>query len=220
MCIRYRAENARALLLDLTESLAKARTQANQRQHGQNECAKQEARSATMLRDITGLNAVSVSYTHLDVYKRQRKTFDEEYGLSAESLRKGGKTLLGKDGKLADLLAAGSANLAALSSLRDSLDEQAKALFTPGRRVASQPFYSTTARLHDARTALKNTGTSIDAWKLSLIHILQGGKLGFALVNILRQCAIFAVQIAQTLCGLFPSRDLGCGNLGKRWQSI
>jgi len=102
-----------------------------------------------------------------------RKTFDEEYGLSAESLRKGGKTLLGKDGKLADLLAAGSANLAALSSLRDSLDEQAKALFTPGRRVASQPFYSTTARLYDARTALKNTGTSIEAWKSAKAHVEQ-----------------------------------------------
>lgn len=69
-----------------------------------------------------------------------RTVFELEYGLTSERLRQGGDALLAADGRLAESLAAGSAELSALNRLKSELQKQADDLFTP-RKVASKDFY-------------------------------------------------------------------------------
>ena len=67
-----------------------------------------------------------------------RKTFAAEFGLTAEALREGGAALLAADGSLAETLAASSAGLSALSRLREKIEQEADALFTPRRSAAKE----------------------------------------------------------------------------------
>ena len=69
-----------------------------------------------------------------------RDGFRSEFGLTAEDLRHGGRALLATKGRLADMLATGSAGLLALLALEKTLTEEADALFGE-RSVASKPFY-------------------------------------------------------------------------------
>ena len=80
----------------------------------------------------------------------ERETFENEFGLTALALRRGGEALLQAGGALAETLAAGSASLSALNDLGRRLATEADALFAP-RRAGSKPFYVALDR-HDAAT--------------------------------------------------------------------
>ncbi len=80
-----------------------------------------------------------------------RKMFEEEFGLTSEALREGGRALLKAGGSLAETLAAGSAGLTALTQIRDRLKEEADSLFSP-RRSAGKTFWQVSER-HDAADA-------------------------------------------------------------------
>ena len=62
-----------------------------------------------------------------------RDVFDREFGLTAEALRRGGDDLLKAGGRLAETLAASSAGLSALTQLKERVQGEADALFTPRR---------------------------------------------------------------------------------------
>jgi chromosome segregation protein len=93
-----------------------------------------------------------------------RDTFFSEFGLTAQSLRAGGEDLLKAGGRLAETLAASSAQLSALSRLRATLDEEADALFSP-RRVASKAFYVAASRYDAADKHLRDVIVTADAMK-------------------------------------------------------
>ncbi len=80
----------------------------------------------------------------------ERETFESEFGLTAQALRRGGEALLQSGGALAETLAAGSASLSALNDLGRRLASEADALFAP-RRAGAKPFYVALDR-HDAAT--------------------------------------------------------------------
>ncbi len=91
-----------------------------------------------------------------------RDVFDAEFGLNSESLRKGGRDLLGAGGRLAETLAAASSRLAALSHLRKRLDEDADDLFG-ARRVAAKPYYVAYDRYLEAEKELRDCVVTRDA---------------------------------------------------------
>ncbi len=91
-----------------------------------------------------------------------RYTFDREFGLTAEALRRGGDDLLKAGGRLAETLAASSAGLSALTQLKDRLQGEADALFTP-RRAGSKTFYIAADRREDAERALRDSIVTRDA---------------------------------------------------------
>lgn len=84
-----------------------------------------------------------------------RETFDQEFGLTAQALRDGGKNLIKAGGRLAETLAAGSAGMTALSQLRERVQSEADELFTP-RKSASKPFYVAADRRDTADKALRD----------------------------------------------------------------
>jgi uncharacterized protein YhaN len=91
-----------------------------------------------------------------------RDTFDREFGLTAEALRRGGDDLLKAGGRLAETLAASSAGLSALTQLKDRLQAEADALFTP-RRAGGKAFYIAADRRDDADRALRDSIVTRDA---------------------------------------------------------
>ena len=93
-----------------------------------------------------------------------RESFFVEYGLTARALRDGGQELLKAGGRLAETLAASSAQLAALSRLRARLDEEADALFG-ARKAGTKAFYVAAARFDDADRHLREATVTDDALK-------------------------------------------------------
>lgn len=64
----------------------------------------------------------------------ERADFENEFGLTAETLRSGGQALLAAGGRLAETLAAGSAHLSVLNKVRGQLQEEAAALYLSSGR--------------------------------------------------------------------------------------
>lgn len=95
-----------------------------------------------------------------------RDTFDREFGLTAEALRRGGDDLLKAGGRLAETLAASSAGLSALTQLKDRLQGEADVLFTP-RRASGKAFYVAADRRDDADRALRDSIVTRDALQQS-----------------------------------------------------
>ncbi|BBU62116.1 hypothetical protein MSC49_20510 [Methylosinus sp. C49] len=93
-----------------------------------------------------------------------RESFFAEFGLTARALREGGQELLKAGGRLAETLAASSAQLSALSRLRARLDAEAEALFG-ARRAASKEFYIADARFDNAEKLLRDAIVTADALK-------------------------------------------------------
>lgn len=84
-----------------------------------------------------------------------RDVFASEFGLTADTLRAGGTELLKAGGRLAETLAASSAGLTTLSSVRARLAEEADQLFTP-RKSANRAFYQASASYDDASRRLRD----------------------------------------------------------------
>jgi uncharacterized protein YhaN len=95
-----------------------------------------------------------------------RDTFDREFGLTAEALRRGGDDLLKAGGRLAETLAASSAGLSALTQLKERLQGEADALFTP-RRAGGKAFYVAADRREEADRALRDSIVTRDALQQS-----------------------------------------------------
>ncbi len=91
-----------------------------------------------------------------------RRTFETEFGLTAEALRDGGEALLRAGGSLAETLAAGSASLTALNELRKRLTAEADAEFGP-RRAAAKPFYVALDAYTEADRKLREATVTADA---------------------------------------------------------
>ncbi len=100
-----------------------------------------------------------------------RKAFENEFGLTTQALREGGRRLLEAGGALADTLAAGSAALSALNALRKRLNEEADSLFSP--RKSAKPFYESLARHAEATTKLRDAVVTADALKEADEAVLQ-----------------------------------------------
>ncbi len=83
-----------------------------------------------------------------------RATFFAEFGLTAAKLREGGRELLSAGGRLAETIAASSAQLSALTRLRAGLAEEADGLFGP-RRTERKAFYAALDRHHEAEKRLR-----------------------------------------------------------------
>ena len=92
-----------------------------------------------------------------------RETFFAEFGLTATKLREGGRELLDAGGRLAETLAASSAQLSALTRLRAELVEQAEGLFGP-RRAAGKEFYAALDRHNEAEKRLRDTIVTAEAF--------------------------------------------------------
>ena len=84
-----------------------------------------------------------------------RDAFNREFGLTAQALRDGGEDLLNAGGRLAETLAASSAEMSALSRVREKLQNEADDLFT-SRRSAGKPFYLAADRRDNADKALRD----------------------------------------------------------------
>lgn len=95
-----------------------------------------------------------------------RDTFDREFGLTAEALRRGGDDLLKAGGRLAETLAASSAGLSALTQLKERLQGEADALFT-SRRFSGKTFYVAADRRDEADRALRDSIVTRDALRQS-----------------------------------------------------
>ena len=93
-----------------------------------------------------------------------RQSFDTEFGLTAEALRRGGDALVEAGGRLAETLAASSAGLSALARARQRLDQEADELFAP-RRSESRTFYVAADRHAAAERQLRDAIVTADALK-------------------------------------------------------
>lgn len=92
-----------------------------------------------------------------------RETFFAEFGLTSAALRAGGLDLLRAGGRLAETLAASSAQLSALTRLRAKLAEEAEGLFGP-RRSAGKAFYATLDRHEEAEKRLRGAVVTTDTF--------------------------------------------------------
>lgn len=92
-----------------------------------------------------------------------RETFFAEFGLTSAALRAGGRQLLQAGGKLADTLAASSAQLSTLTRLRAELAEKADDLFGP-RRAERKPFYAALDRHQEAEKRLREAIVTAEAY--------------------------------------------------------
>jgi uncharacterized protein YhaN len=101
-----------------------------------------------------------------------RPTFETEFGLTAQALRKGGDALLAAGGSLAETLAASSAGLSALSRQRERLAGEAEALFTP-RRSAGKAFYIALDRHDEADRRLRDSIVTTEGLKSAEEDVLQ-----------------------------------------------
>ncbi|MHB8886379.1 MAG: AAA family ATPase [Methylovirgula sp.] len=93
-----------------------------------------------------------------------RESFRNEFGLTAETLRAGGKGLVQAGGHLTETLAASSAGLSALVRARAKLESEADALFGP-RRAAGKAFYAVLDRYDEADKSLRAAIVTADALK-------------------------------------------------------
>jgi chromosome segregation protein len=84
-----------------------------------------------------------------------REIFFSEFGLTSESLRAGGRELLRAGGRLAETLAASSAQLSALAQLRARLTAEADELFGPRR--SRKAFYDAYDQYKDAEARLRDS---------------------------------------------------------------
>ena len=91
-----------------------------------------------------------------------REVFFNEFGLTAEALRAGGRELLLAGGRLAETLAATSAQLSALAQLRARLEGEADALFGQ-RRSAGKEFYAALDQHEAADKRLREAIVTADA---------------------------------------------------------
>ncbi|QGM45625.1 ATP-binding protein [Methylocystis heyeri] len=94
-----------------------------------------------------------------------REIFFSEFGLTSESLRAGGRELLRAGGRLAETLAASSAQLSALAQLRARLSAEAEELFGPRR--SRKPFYDAYDQYKDAETHLRDAIVTAEALEAS-----------------------------------------------------
>ena len=101
-----------------------------------------------------------------------RDSFQAEFGLTAAALRKGGEDLVRTGGRLAEMLAASSAGLSALSRLASDVDMEANALFSE-RRAATKPFYLAEERYKAAGKSLNEAVVTVDAWKIAQAGVEQ-----------------------------------------------
>ncbi|ARN82556.1 ATP-binding protein [Methylocystis bryophila] len=92
-----------------------------------------------------------------------RATFFAEFGLTSAALRAGGDALLQSGGRLAETLAASSAQLSALTRLRAGLAEEADALFG-SRRAERKAFYGTLDRHHEAEKRLRDAVVTAESF--------------------------------------------------------
>jgi uncharacterized protein YhaN len=92
-----------------------------------------------------------------------RTTFFAEFGLTAAKLRDGGRELLSAGGRLAETIAASSAQLSALTRLRAELVEEAEGLFG-ARRAAGKEFYAALDRHHEAENRLREAIVTADSF--------------------------------------------------------
>ncbi|MGA9599679.1 MAG: AAA family ATPase [Methylocystis sp.] len=92
-----------------------------------------------------------------------RKTFFAEFGLTSRALREGGEELLDTGGRLAEMLAASSAQLSALTRLHAQLKEEANGLFG-SQRVASKEFYAVFDRYREAEKRLREAIVTTEAF--------------------------------------------------------
>jgi chromosome segregation protein len=92
-----------------------------------------------------------------------REAFFAEFGLTAAKLREGGRELLSAGGRLAETLAASSAQLSALTRLRAGLMQQADGLFG-ARRAAGKDFYAALDRHQEAEKRLRETIVTADSF--------------------------------------------------------
>ncbi|SFK10635.1 YhaN family protein [Methylocapsa palsarum] len=93
-----------------------------------------------------------------------RETFLTEFGLTADTLRKGGNELLSAGGRLAETLAAASAGVSSLARAGARLQTDSEALFSP-RKVASKEFYIADVRYQDAQRRMREAIVTADALK-------------------------------------------------------
>lgn len=113
-----------------------------------------------------------------------REVFKSEFGLTTEELRKGGEALLQAEGRLAESLAAGSAQLAHFSRVRTMLLEQAAEIYEPtGRKrqinQARQRYEDAVKSLRDAIVtpeALKRAQEALEAGRLRESNAKQRSK--------------------------------------------
>jgi uncharacterized protein YhaN len=91
-----------------------------------------------------------------------RESFEAEYGLSQRTLREGGEALLRAGGSLAEALAAGSASLGSLTTLRKTFADEADALFA-SRKSAGKPFYVALDAHAAAERRLREATVTADA---------------------------------------------------------
>jgi len=92
-----------------------------------------------------------------------RATFFAEFGLTAAALRAGGRELLNTGGRLAETLAASSAQLSALTRLRAQLRQEADGLFG-SRRAAGRDFYAALDRHQEAERRLRDAIVTAEAF--------------------------------------------------------
>jgi chromosome segregation protein len=92
-----------------------------------------------------------------------RETFFAEFGLTSSALRAGGLDLLKAGGRLAETLAASSAQLSTLMRLRGRLDQEADSLFGP-RRSAGKAFYVALDRHEQAEKRLRDAIVTADSY--------------------------------------------------------
>ena len=115
-----------------------------------------------------------------------RESFCREFGLTAEALRKGGEDLLRAGGRLAETLAAGSAGLSELSSLRARLDDEAEGLFT-SRKASAKPFYAVAERHADAERRLRDAIVTAEQLQAATDRIADARKNQDELVRLHEQ---------------------------------
>ncbi len=92
-----------------------------------------------------------------------RENFFAEFGLTSSALRAGGLDLLKAGGRLAETLAASSAQLSALTRLRAKLADEAEGLFGP-RRAERKAFYIASDRHHEAEKRLRDAIVTADSY--------------------------------------------------------
>ena len=92
-----------------------------------------------------------------------RESFFAEFGLTSSALRAGGLDLLKAGGRLAETLAASSAQLSALMRLRGQLDQESDSLFGP-RRSAGKAFYAALDRHEQAEKRLRDAIVTADSY--------------------------------------------------------
>ena len=94
----------------------------------------------------------------------KRDAFETEFGLTADSLRRGGNSLLDAGGKLSETLAASSVGLSALTRLRGQFQGESDGLFS-SRKSGTKPFYVALQSYEDAERQVRDAIVTSEALK-------------------------------------------------------